>query len=157
MKKILFVSSSGGHFSELYKIKDVAKDFKKTLIVEKTPNFKTDFCDKQYFVKEINRKENFFIIKFIFLFLKELFIFLKERPDYVITTGALCAYPISKIAKFFRKKIIYIESYARVYDLSMTGKKMYKFADLFLVQWLELVKKYPKAKYSGDVFGGFLE
>lgn len=60
MKKILFVSSSGGHFSELYKIKDVAKDFKKTLIVEKTPNFKTDFCDKQYFVKEINRKKFFY-------------------------------------------------------------------------------------------------
>ena len=83
---------------------------------------------------------------------KSFFIFIKERPDYVISTGALATYPICRIAKFFNKKVIYIESYARINDLSLTGKKVYKFADLFFVQWEQLIHKYPKAIYAGSLF-----
>lgn len=154
-KKICFICSSGGHFSELNKLEDIAKKYNSFLVIERTENFESDFCKKIYFTREINRREKLFIFQFLFLFLKELWIFIKERPNFIITTGALCSYPMAKIAKFFKKKIIYIESYARVYDLSETGKRMYKFADLFLVQWPELLKKYPKAKYYGDLFGGY--
>lgn len=152
-KKICFICSSGGHFSELSRLDVIAKEFPSFLVLEKTENIKTDFCEQIYFVNQINRKEKFFVFKFFLLCLKTIVIYLKERPSHIVTTGALCVYPMVKIAKFFRKKIIYIESYARVYDLSTTGKKLYKTADLFLVQWSNLIEKYPRAKYVGNVFG----
>ena len=152
--KICFISSSGGHFSELKNLKPLADKYNCFLVTEKVENFSTDFCKKVYLVKERNRKEKLFLIKFGFLFLKQLFIFIRQRPSVVISTGALTAYPMIKIAKFFRKKVVYIESYARVDELSLTGKKVYKLADEFLVQWPELAQKYPKAKYVGSVFGG---
>ena len=124
------------------------------LITEKVENFRTNLSDKVYFVKEINRKEKLFLVKFAFMAFKQLFIFLKERPTHIVTTGALCAYPLIRIAKLFKKKVIYIESYARVYDLSLTGKKVYNHADLFLVQWPELAEKYEKAIYVGSFYGG---
>lgn len=153
-KKICFISSSGGHFSELNKLKKITEKYDSFLVVEKVENFSTDFCERKYFLREINRQEKFFLFHFISLCFKELRIFLKEKPDYIITTGALCAYPMAKIAKLFNKKVIYIESYARVYDISLTGKKLYNLADLFLVQWPDLVEQYPKAKYYGALFDG---
>lgn len=150
--KICFICSSGGHFSELSRLRKVADQFECFLITEKVDNFKTDFCSRIYFLKEINRKEKFFIFHFFGVLIKELWLFLKERPTHIVTTGALCAYPMARIAKIFKRKIIYIESYARIYDLSLTGKKMYKIADQFFVQWLELEEKYPKAKYCGALY-----
>ncbi len=152
--KLCFICSSGGHFSELKNLSNIAKSYNSFLVTEKVENFKSDFCEKKYFVREINRREKLFVLRFLLLAMKELWVFIKERPDYIISTGALCAYPMIKIAKLFRKKVIYIESYARVKDLSMTGKKVYKDADLFFVQWPELIEKYPKAKYVGSFFGG---
>ena len=77
---------------------------------------------------------------------------MKEKPDVVITTGALVAFPICLIAKIFGKHIIYIESFARVNSRSLTGRLLYPISDLFLVQWEEMLKFYPKAKYVGGIF-----
>lgn len=151
--KICFISSSGGHFSELYNLKLLTDSFESFLITEKTKDFKTDFCEKKYYLEMINRKEKIWIIKFIMIFIKSFFIFIKEKPKIVISTGALCSYPMLIIARFFRKKTIYIESYARIYDLSLTGKKLYKKVSLFIVQWPELLEKYPESKYFGTVYG----
>lgn len=153
-KKICFISSSGGHFSELKNLKQLADEYDSFLVTEKVENLKTDFSKKVYFVRETNRKEKMFLFHFLFVCFKQLFIFLKERPTHVVTTGALTAYPMVRIAKVFKKKVIYIESYARVYDLSMTGQKVYKYVDLFLVQWPELAEKYDKAIYAGSFYGG---
>lgn len=151
-KKICFICSSGGHFSEMTRLKNVASKFDNFLVTEKTENFNSDFSNKFYFVREINRREKFFILHIFGLFIKEFFIFIREKPDVIISTGALCSVPMIKIGKIFKRKIIYIESYARVNDLSLTGKQVYKNADLFLVQWPELVYKYPKAIYLGSLF-----
>ena len=76
----------------------------------------------------------------------------KEKPDVIITTGALIAFPFCVIGKIMRKKIIYIESFARVNGKSLTGKLVYPFADLFLVQWESMLDVYPKSKYVGGIF-----
>ena len=36
--------------------------------------------------------------------------------------------------------------------LSVTGQKVYKFADDFYVQWPEMLKFYPNAKYKGGIY-----
>lgn len=153
--KICFISSSGGHFTELKKLGSLAKKYNSFLITEKTENFKSDFCNKTYLVRENNRAEKTFIFHFFALFLKSFFIFVKERPNVIISTGALVSYPICLLAKIFRKKIIFIDSFARIEDLSVTGKKIYPMASLFFVQWKQLTEKYPKAKYAGNLFGEF--
>ena len=52
-------------------------------------------------------------------------------------------------AKLLGKKVIYIESLAKVNTLSTTGKMVYPFANKFYVQWENLSKKYKKAEYIG--------
>ena len=75
-----------------------------------------------------------------------------EKPDVILSTGALVAYPFCLLGKLRGAKVVYIESFARVYNRSLTGRLVYPFADLFLVQWESLLSCYPKAKYVGGIF-----
>ena len=81
-----------------------------------------------------------------------LFLYLKVRPKFIITTGAHTAGPMCCIGKILGSKIIYIESFANIYTKTVTGRLIYKFADLFIVQWESMLKLYPKAKYGGWIY-----
>ena len=48
-------------------------------------------------------------------------------------------------------EIIFVESFCRVKKLSLTGRILYHIADKFIVLWPELVCKYPRAEYLGDM------
>lgn len=122
------------------------------LVTEKSEFQVRDFCRKQYYVPQINRRELLFLPKFAALFLRANRILKKENPDYVITTGALIAYPFCVLAKRKKKKVIYIESFARVYQPSLTGKLVHRYADLFFVQWEDMLEIFPDATLGGGLF-----
>ncbi len=148
--KILFTSSSGGHLEELLQLSKLI-DKESVIVTEGKPSIEPKF-KKKYFVKQLNRKENHFFLSFILLSIHEFHILRIEKPDIIISTGALVTVPICIFAKLMRKKVIYIESFARITTPSLTGKILYHFADLFVVQWKELLDVYPKAKYFGGIF-----
>ena len=79
-------------------------------------------------------------------------IYFREKPDVVICTGVLAMIPICLIAKLGRKKLIYIESFAKVTSATQSGKLLYKFADQFYVQWKQMLDIYPKAIYLGGIY-----
>ena len=54
--------------------------------------------------------------------------------------------------KIMRRKVIFIESFAKIDSPTMTGKLVYKFADLFLVQWESMKKYYPNAQCKGGLY-----
>jgi beta-1,4-N-acetylglucosaminyltransferase len=71
------------------------------------------------------------------------------RPQAIISAGPGIAVPACILAKCLGIKVIYIETGSRVFALSMSGKILSHFADLFFVQWEELLSSYPKAIYAG--------
>ena len=79
-------------------------------------------------------------------------ILLRVRPDAVMTTGPGVAVPVCTVAKLLRRKVIFIETGSRVHALSATGRILYRFADLFLVQWEELLAVCPRAIYAGRLW-----
>ncbi|OCA84621.1 PssD/Cps14F family polysaccharide biosynthesis glycosyltransferase [Bacillus sp. FJAT-27986] len=150
--KICFAASSGGHFEQLMMLFDLMTSHSSFIITEKT-NYDTNTKGiKKYELSQINRKEMFFILKFIVIFFKSLKIFFEEKPDVIISTGALSTVPILLIGKIFKKKIIFIESFSKINSPTITGRIMYKIADLFIIQWEELRKFYPKAVYGGGIY-----
>lgn len=151
-KKVCFAASSGGHLEEIAGLKEMAKKYDSFLLTEKGNFREPDMCEKTYYVAQINRKELLFLPKFVWLFIRSFVILLKEKPDYVVSTGALATYPICILAKMMKKKVIYIESFARVDGPSLTGKLMYGKADLFIVQWEEMLQFFPNAIYGGGIF-----
>ena len=150
--KICFVCSSGGHLEEISQLKLIEKKYENFLITEKNDFHQSSFGSKQYYIPQTNRKEVLFIFKFFYLFIISFFILLKEKPNVIISTGALSSFPVCLLGKVFNCKIIYIESFARCDKPSLTGKLVYKFADLFIVQWNDLLKFYPNAICGGGIF-----
>lgn len=151
--KICLISSSGGHFEQLLMLRKLEEKYNVFIVTEKTKYNKND-KKVNYYVMQVNRKEVLFIFKMIGIFFKSLFIFLKERPDVVISTGVLASIPMIFIARIFKKKVIYIESFAKISSPTLTGKLVYKFklANQFYVQWESMLEFYPNAIYKGGIY-----
>ena len=150
--KICFAPSSGGHYEQLLMLKPLMEKYDSFIVTEKT-SYKTEVKNKRtYYLCQVNRKEKTFIPRMVVNLFKSVKIYLTEKPDVVICTGVLATIPICLIAKLFGKKLIYIESFAKVTSATETGKLMYKFADQFYVQWESMLKIYPKAIYLGGIY-----
>lgn len=147
--RILFAASSGGHLEQIMYLKPLMEKYDSVLLTEKTQyELETSFIKKVH-LKQVNRKEKMYIIYMIYNIWISLKIFIKERPNIVISTGALATIPICFIAKLFNKKIIFIESFAKINSPTLTGRLMYKIADQFYVQWESMLEHYPNAIFKG--------
>lgn len=151
MKKVIFAASSGGHLTELLKVQELFKEYDYLLVTEMT-DVTRDLKDK-YNIKYVDYGPNKNKIKYWWTIFKNLakaiVIVAKFRPDTVVSTGAQVGGFFCYIGKFFGAKVIYIETMAKIKELSGTGHNVYKIADKFYVQWKSLEEKYEKAEYIG--------
>lgn len=156
MKKVLFISSTGGHLSEMLQLKDLFKKYDYHIITENTKsnkNLKKKYPNKvNYLVYGTKDHKIIYPFKLLYNSFKSLFLYFKIHPDYIITTGAHTAGPMCYIAKIFGSKIIYIETFANIETKTITGKLIYPIADLFIVQWDNMLKFYPKAINGGWIY-----
>lgn len=74
------------------------------------------------------------------------------QPDAVLACGPSVAVPPCFLAKLMGMRVLFVETGSRVTFLSMSGRIAYSLADLFFVQWPELVERYPRAIYAGRLF-----
>lgn len=148
--KICYTASSGGHTQELMQLSELFRKYPGILITEST-HVKQEF-DAVYTIPQVNRKSIRFLIQFIRSFVTIKKILTEERPTHIISFGAMCTVPVCIIGKLMKLPVIYVESYTRIHSLSLTGKILYRFSDLFIVQWKQLAKQYPKAIYGGALF-----
>ena len=151
-KKVCFAASSGGHYEQLLMLKPLMEKYESFVITEETLYKSKINGEKMYYMKQVNRKEKTFILYMIINTFRSIKIFLKEKPDVVICTGVLAMIPICLLSKLAGKKIIYIESFAKVTSATRTGKLIYKFADQFYVQWKPMLDIYPEAIYLGGIY-----
>ena len=150
--KICFAASSGGHFEQISMLKPLMEKYDSFLVTEKTDySFEID-NENMYFLNQINRNEKFALLKLLGISCTSLYIFLKEKPDLIITTGVLAVIPLCLIAKLFGKKLIYIESFAKISSPNKSGELLYKYADQFYVQWPQMKSVYPNAIYVGGIY-----
>lgn len=153
-KKVLFISSEGGHLNELQQIDFNRYDY--YVVTEKTKStasLKDKYKKKVSYLIYGTRKTPiiYFFILLINFFIS-LFVFLKVRPDAVVSTGTHTAVSMCYIAKIFRKKVIWIETFANRNSKTLAGRLVYPIADKFIVQWKEMKKIYRKAEYWGSVY-----
>ncbi|XME02202.1 PssD/Cps14F family polysaccharide biosynthesis glycosyltransferase [Lachnospiraceae bacterium C1.1] len=133
-------------------LKPLMEKYDSFLITEKT-DYKAEVQnEKMYYLHQVNRKEWKFPLEMIGNSFYSLFIFIKERPDVVITTGVLAMVPMCLLTHLFHKKLIYIESFAKVTTPTETGKLIYKYADQFYVQWPQMLEVYTNAIYLGGIY-----
>jgi beta-1,4-N-acetylglucosaminyltransferase len=162
MKKsaVLFINGNGGHATEMksllkYLSKDIVNYHYDTLINLGSPIYDV-LCQKNIYLPDIRHKNSLFITLvsilpvFIYTIFVLFFLSLKFNVVATISTGpGLCIFPSYFFKFFFQSKVIFFESNCHFYNKSLTGKLMYKFSDIFIVQNKELCNVYPSSIYLG--------
>ena len=146
--RLCLASSSGGHWEQLQKLQPLIEKYSGFMVTEKT-QFE---ANAKYFMKQTDLKDKLMPIKMLWNALYTLIIWTKERPDFIITTGTMVAYPFYILAVLLHKKFIFIETFGRANMPTVAGKKMEKHSDLFIVQWESQKKFYKKAIYGGCLY-----
>ncbi len=146
--KICLVSSSGGHWEQLRKLQPLIDKYDGFYVTEKT-HFE---ADAKYLMHQTDLKDKMMIIKMMINTIRTMYIWIKERPDIVITTGTIVAYPFYLLSIVFKKKFIFIETFGRANMPTVAGRMMEKHSDLFIVQWETQKKFYKKAIYGGCLY-----
>jgi beta-1,4-N-acetylglucosaminyltransferase len=147
--KIGLVCTRGGHLTEIFQLLDA---FKGHEIFFVTPH---SVQDRQleaiapvYYSEDINAH----LLPFISLFKMAFQILQRERPAVILSTGPEIALPFYFWGRLMGMKTIYIESWCRVDNLSITGRLVYPWVDEFWVQWPQLLNHCGhKAKYKGAI------
>lgn len=150
--KVCFAASSGGHLGELLMLWPLMERYDSVLVTEETAYRAAVEGVRCHYLLQVNRREWSCIPRLAVNALRSLRIFLAERPDVIVSTGVLATVPLCLVCKLFGKRLIFIESYAKVKTPTLTGKLLYPFADRFYVQWQELLEFYPKARCVRGIY-----
>lgn len=136
--KILLVSSCGGHWIQMNRLLPAFAD--EQLYFASTEKSYSQFNPEHpfFYVPEASRTSSF--LQILRQALTVLYILLKVRPQVIVTTGAAVGF----FAVFFGRKLgmktIWVDSIANVEEVSLSGAKAAKYADLFITQWEHLAK-----------------
>ncbi len=149
---LCIAASSGGHLEQAAMLRPLLEDFDGFLVTEQTMCGTPSGFPRTYLLRQVNRREPTAVFKIIANTITSARILARERPDYVICTGVLAVVPLCLLAKMTGAKLIYVESFAKVHSGTLSGRLMYHFADMFLVQWQSMLEVYPKAVYAGSIY-----
>ena len=144
-KKVLAVASSGGHWIQLRRDIPAFAD-SEVVYVTVIESYRSQVPENRFYsVNDATRWNKLGLIR---LALRVGWIIVKERPSVVISTGAAPGYFAILLGRWFGAKTIWIDSMANIEDLSMSGSRVGRYADLWLTQWPHL------AKAEGPHYGG---
>jgi beta-1,4-N-acetylglucosaminyltransferase len=75
-----------------------------------------------------------------------------ERPAAILTTGAGVAVPFAWIGRLWGVPTVYIESFTRIEQLSLSARLIAPVASRLYVQWPELAARAPGLRFAGNLF-----
>ncbi len=146
-KKIALVCSNGGHLTEMLALREAYEAHEAFFISYEGTS--SAALGHSYLIKKFHNHP----LRFFTVWLRAFAILWSERPGIIFSTGSEIAIPFFVLGKFlFGCRLIYLECSAQVRTPSGTGRVVYPFTDLFLVQWEPLLEKYgPRALYKGGL------
>ncbi len=149
--KICFAASSGGHFEQLMMLRPLMEKYESFIVTENT-GYEVKTPVTCYYLHQVNRRQWRCPLYLVGNAFRSLKILHREQPDVVVCTGVLAMIPLCMEARLSGRKLIYIESFAKVTSATLTGKLLYRWADRFYVQWAQMKEIYPEAVCLGGIY-----
>ncbi len=149
MAEIALVASSGGHLYELWSLREFAGPRSRFWVSFDTEDARHLLRgEKTYWAYHPTNRS---IVNFLKNILLALRVLRRERPACLVSTGAGVGVSFIYAARLLGIRTVYLESFTRITDLSLSGRLVYPVVNLFLVQWEHLARRYPRALYRGAV------
>jgi len=147
---LLLVCSTGGHLQQLLALRDAWGGYSRVWVTFDKSDARSLLRDERVVFAHgpTNRS-----VKNLFRNLVVAWRTLRDvRPQVVLTTGAGVAVPFAWLGRLRGARLVYVESFTRIDEPSLTCRLVAPVADRIYAQWPELVRSVPKAHYAGTVF-----
>lgn len=145
----LLVASSGGHLSQVLALRPWWSRYRRTWVTFDSSHARSVLAGEEirwaYHPTTRNIPN---LIRNTGLAVRLL---LRERPEIILSTGAGVAVPFFVLGRLLRIPTVYIEVYDRIDAPTLTGRLVRPFTTMFLAQWEEQRRFYPKAVYVGSL------
>jgi UDP-N-acetylglucosamine:LPS N-acetylglucosamine transferase len=141
-KKVLAVASGGGHWIQLLRMTPAFSEHE-VVYLTTLASYRSQVGSSRFHVVPNASRWNKAAL--MLMAVKIIWILLRERPAIVISTGAAPGYFAIRFGKLVGAKTIWVDSIANAQKLSLSGKSIGKFADLWLTQWPHLAR--PEGPY----------
>lgn len=145
--RILAVASGGGHWVQLLRLRPAFEGHDVAYVTVQPSYAEQVLGSRFYSVTDATRWSRWDLMKMI---VQMLWIVARERPDVLITTGAAPGVVALRVGKWLGAKTIWLDSIANVEQMSMSGNRVRRFADLWLTQWEHLADDNGPS-YKGSV------
>jgi UDP-N-acetylglucosamine:LPS N-acetylglucosamine transferase len=144
-RKVLAVASSGGHWVQLRRVIPAFEN-SEVVYVTVLESYRSQVPENKFYsVDDATRWDKLALVR---LAVQLAWIIVKEKPSVVVSTGAAPGYFAMLLGRWFGARTIWIDSMANIEELSLSGARAGRYADLWLTQWPHL------AKAGGPQYGG---
>ncbi len=166
---VLFACNEGGHFSQMLGLYELFANYRSILVTDNTRATKNiqelenienieyamAFSERRAEVskqRKVKTSRVIYMLSYLKLFRECNRIWKRYRPKVIISTGSNIAFPFAIISRVRGTKFVYIETRAKVYSKTTTGKLIGPIVDKVIVQWPEMLNVYKgKAQYYGTL------
>ncbi|QPB22386.1 glucuronosyltransferase [Rhizobium sp. 007] len=144
---ILAVASSGGHWQQLLLLSEAFDDLSPVFVTTKDELLRQSGKTNGFVVEDCNRNQPLRVVRCL---LQCARIVLSLRPKVILSTGAAPGLICIAFGRMIGAKTIWIDSFANVEQLSMSGKLARFLCNRWVTQWEHL------SSGSGPSFHGAL-
>lgn len=146
--RVLAVASGGGHFVQLRRMRP-AWEHCEVHYLSTLADYANDLEPGAtlHLVNDASRWDKLGIAR---MAMRVAWTLVKVRPRVIVSTGAAAGYFALRFGKLMGARTIWVDSIANAEELSLTGKMVRKYADLYLTQWPELAGP-DGPRYEGSV------
>lgn len=149
-RRVLFVSSAGGHLSQLLQLRPWWANHDRAWVTFDLPDARSKLEGETFipaFHPTTRNLRN--LARNTPLAVRTIRSF---RPDVIVSNGAGVAVPYFVVAKLLGVPTVYMEVYDRIDSRTMTGRLCAPLATEFLVQWPEQQELYDGSALVGPVY-----
>ncbi len=149
-RRVLFVSSAGGHLSQLMQLRPWWEHHDRRWVTFDLPDARSKLADEELVPAHYPTTRN--VVNMARNWRLASRVVREFAPDVIISNGAGVAVPFFAYAKLARIPTVYLEVYDRVDSRTMTGRLVLPMSTMFLVQWPEQQRLYPGSQLVGTLY-----
>lgn len=136
-RRVLAVASGGGHWVQLLRLRPALADMQVAYVTVRRSYAADVPGERLHVVPDATRWNK---LKLLWMAMRILWILARERPDVVLSTGAAPGFFAIRMGKWLGARGIWVDSIANVEQLSLSGRRIGRHADLWLTQWPHLAR-----------------
>lgn len=149
---LLLVCSSGGHLLQLLELRPAWERFDRVWIAFDKPDTRSLLRDER--VIHAHGPTNRNVPNLLRNLRLARTVVGRERPAAILTTGAGLAVPFAWVGFLHAVPTVYVESFTRMEELSLSARLIAPVAGRLYVQWPELAHSSRRLRFAGNLFAG---